>query len=785
MPKVLSQEKQRQLRELMINAQQQLEQVGRILPENRTVIEQYPQASPIGYYSEIDMGFGERMKRCESTILFKDPLTQLEYKHLKDRIEANPVYQEMKDRMEMLSQKLRIVDRALRLCKDDDIKQALEEQKETIKKDPILQDYNILMNTFEAYSGVKLYQKNLGESSATARERFEITRFCYEKFGINTGADLAYSPFSRTGRVLAPKSLEIEFENLNDTMQALRAVSDKNLGKNWEEIQGQEVDRDAFENDSPMIPAYMQGSCDRVLNFVLPDVKDRADFILIDGVSVRERMRTEENIEDPTEEQIKRYSSLYVAAALRNGNYVETFMKEYGSKEGVQVNYNPVPIVAKGKDSFILKKKGNNELENLTIGFLDRILAKLGFTRYREKVEKIEAIQRGRESFRVAHTPGTEQEREIQKETTGIMKSALSKKSLEERKQAFKLLEKHKEDFLAFRESNMDFSVKQAVLDEQFFLGEKSDVINKATGIVVEANREKLRMFAIVKMLERGYSLEEILDPMKHTKLREEIGKEVREELTNCDAKTFFQKHADVTDTLLQTIEDYAKENNISFTNPESVFGKAGPLLELAVGAGNVPDIFSKTRYKSQIIEALGEETVNRIVDKTSGIIINGMAIDFRTKAVDFYRKLAEGKLPTAADFSKAIFAEVVMGVYSKLEKENGSVYSHPITLPEMNQLQEMVVAHPKVERFFKQTSPEKLVDLMVKGKILEELKVDFEILPQKMMPNREIKSPMFSVDINKGDSLESKYVPSFNGKTDFYKMEDPDMIMEEDDMEI
>ena len=88
---------------------------------------------------------------------------------------------------------------------------------------------------------------------------------------------------------------------------------------------------------------------------VMPDVKDRADYILINGVSVREQMKTQEGIENPTEEQIKKYSSLYVAAALRQGMYVETFTKDF-TLGGNFINYKPVPIVAKGEDSSMLKK---------------------------------------------------------------------------------------------------------------------------------------------------------------------------------------------------------------------------------------------------------------------------------------------------------------------------------------------------------------------------------------------------------------------------------------------
>lgn len=782
---VLSEEKNAQLRDLMISAQQQLMNIGKIIPENKEVMDRFPHANPIGYHSEIDMEFGERLKRCDNINRLKNPLVQIEYRHLKDRIQKHPVYQEMRERMEMLSQKLKVVDRALRLCKDEELKLALEEKKEELKNDPIVKDYNMVVNTLEAYSGVRLYQRRLGDNDDKKRERFEMTRFCYENFGINIGSDLGYSPFGKTGRVSTPKALEVEFDNLHDIMQARKAVSDENLGKSWEEVQAQEVDGNNMDENELVVRSYMGASCERLLDSVLPEVEDRADYILIDGVSVREKMRQEANIENPTAEEIRTYSSLYVAAALRNGNYVEAFTKDYIAHEDIQINYTPVPIVAKGKDSYILKDKGKDQLEDLTIGFFDRILAKLGFSHYKEKVEKsearLEAIRQSRERFREAHVPANDTERDQLLKTTGVLKDAPTKKEMENKKQSFNILAKYKNNFLAFRESNLDYAVNQQLLDEQFFPKNKGDVINQATGIVVESNREKLRLFAIVKMLEKNIPLEEVLDPMKHVALREEIGDEVREELTNCDAKTFFQKHVDVMDVIAEKLEAYAKEKGITYSNPATVLGKAAPLLELAVGAGNVPDIFMKSIYKDQIVAALGEDEVKRVEKKTEGLIINGMTIDFRTKAVKMYEDLANG-VPISGDaFQKAIYAEVVLGIFQKLEKETGNVYDRPITLEEVKQLQEMVTAHPKVDRFFRETSQDKLFDLMVKGKLLKELKVDFEIFPTEMTTEKAMSSQALGVSIDEGEVTPSKYFPTVDGKTDFYELEP----LEKDDLEL
>lgn len=775
-------------RNLIETAFKQLNKIGKVMPEGLGALKKHPGMNPMGYYSEIDMGFDERLKRCDNAVRVKDFLVWTEYTNLKKRILEHPEYARMKKDMIIASKEMRVVDRALRLCKDDNVRKALEEKKEALNNSPALKEYDTLMKTFEAYSGVKLVHREMEQMEKMGKKvpkyEYEMRQLCSDKFGIDVGSCLAYNPFKQTNRFVNPKSLEIEFENLDDIMQCHRMVSDQNMGKSWEEVENTPVERAEFQSYASAVPSYMQASCDRVLDSALPDVKDRADYILINGVSVREQMKTQEGIENPSEEQIKKYSSLYVAAALRQGLYVETFTKDI-TIDGTFINYKPVPIVAKGEDSTILKKDGDNELENITIGFLDRILAKLGFSKYKEKVEKANAldkIKQGREAFRRAHTPQKKGDNIRLKNQT--MKAPITKEDTKIKKDTLNVLQKHKDDFLAYRKDMLSYSAKREYLFNQFFPNGTKPITNEATGIEVKIVREGIFTLACVNMLNHGYSLEEVLDTSKNADVREKMANDICETLRTCDERTFFEKHLEVTEILEKHLEKFAKDHNVSFANPSSVF-KEGVLLELALGAGNVPDIIMQDKNKETVERLFGKGIVEKTDKTTEALIVNGKAAKDRGRLGANYKALANGEYPSVADFLSSMQSAITYRIFAKLEQQTGKVFSHPISSHEMVQIENMVMSHPNVEKFYKKTPPDKLVDIMTQEKLLEAMNIDFEILPTKLVPGKNLESEKFSSMVVLGGAMPTNFLPTFNGKGDFYNMVTPEkaekMAMEKD----
>ena len=769
----LTNEEKEQLKDLLTTAKLMLDGVTKAMPETQAVVEQFPGINPVGYYSEIDMGFAERMKRCENASRMRDPLAWEVYQDVKEKIEATPVYAKMKKEMKEVSKKIRVIDRAIRMCDDEKLMEALEEQREGLKNAPVLKEYDKYLNVMEHYSGVKFF--NVVEQRT---EQFEMYTYLKENFGVKSITEMHYDIHDQVLKFSNPKNLEIEFANFDDIVTYQRMVEDKNLGKTWEEVQAEPVEPSEIKEYVSAMPEYVQASCDRVLDSALPIVKDRADMIFINGVSVRDMMKKEDEFKEkePTDEQIKKYSSLYVAAALRNGSYVEAFTKSL--KEGKNINYKPVPITVKGENSYILKKGGANEIENITVGFLDRFLAKLGFTYFKEKLKAAEIavkVKISREAFRAAHREE--------------MKLPMNKAQMEEKKQAYEAIHKYKDRFFEVCENNMNFTILQTTLDQQFFPNGKKDVVNKATGTKVPNDRERVRTLVVAKMIKAGFSLDQILDTSKYVEERAQFAEELVNELENCDEKAFYEMHFDSQKLLKTAIEDYAQEHEISFKKPETVFGDpAVALLDLATGAGNITDFMLGADHKKKVEGMFGKEALEAADQASRNSMVIAMVPKFVGKKAAVFESLANGLLPNSPQsdvFTDAIKAEVIMGVFGAME-EYGDVYSPNLDAIQVESIYQMVLAHPNVEKFYKKSSVEQLTNIVTKGNILKELKVDFEILPEKMMPGKKLESKVFDVTVEMGDPMaEVIVVPTFDGSSDYYEMDDPATVMAKaDEME-
>ena len=179
MPKIeLTQEELKQLTAFLtdVKANYNMEQV---MPQTDNVLKQFPGINPMGHYSEIDMGFAERNKRCEYALRMRDPLAWITYQDVRGKIEKTDAYKEMKTKMVEISQKVNVIDRAIRLSDNDRFVEYLEEQKEELKNDPALKDYDKFMDVMEHYSGVKFLNERL-----QSKEVRDMAHFLKGKFGV-------------------------------------------------------------------------------------------------------------------------------------------------------------------------------------------------------------------------------------------------------------------------------------------------------------------------------------------------------------------------------------------------------------------------------------------------------------------------------------------------------------------------------------------------------------------------------------------------------------------------
>ena len=755
----------------------------KVMPQTEAVLEQFPGINPMGHYSEIDMGITDRLKRCEYASRMRDPLAWEVYQDVKNKIEKTYEYQDMKAKMLEISQKAYIYDRAIRLTDNPKVVEYLEAKKEELKQDPVMEEYDKYFNILEHLSGVKFFDKK------QEAEQSEMSAYLKEKYDVTLKDTKYYIVHEQVLKFSNPKSIEIEFENFDNMVMFQRVLDDKNLGKQVEEIEAEPVETSDMKRYVSTIPAYVEASCDRALDAALPDAKDRADMLFIDGRSIRDMMKEEDEFQDkePTEEEIKKYSNVYVAFALRNGIHVEAFTKD--KTEGRSINYKPVPITAKGENSYIKKKGGATEMEKITINFLDRFLAKLGFKHFIDKIKAAERaefaekkaeelekrLEASREAFRKAHF--------------NEMKISMKKEEIKNRNQAIKLLHKHKDTFFTLHENVTNFGSTIEKIESLFFPEGKKDIVNKATGIVRSYDREYLRTLAVAQMLKEGYSLEQILDTSSHMEEKVQCAKNLREELENCGEKEFFEKMFDYQKILIDGIEDYAQKHNISFKNPASIWEYPSQhLMDIVLGIGNMTDFMLGEDYKQKVEDYFGKEFAQEADKISRNCMVIGMLPKNVGKCEQSYCNLAEGKIPKEPQsdiFSNAVKEAVTYGVIAKFEKP-GQIFSPKVDVIEVEYIHQMVMAHPNTLKFLKNNSNEKLMEVIAKGDVLKELKVDFKILEEKMMPAKDLESVEFDVNIFMGDK-DSRVgvVPTFNGSSKFYEMDTPENVkMKKEEME-
>ena len=750
----------------------------KVMPQTEAVLKQFPGINPMGHYSEIDMGITDRLKRCEYASRMRDPLAWEVYQDVKTKIEKTYEYQDMKARMLEVAKKANFYDRAIKLTNNPKVIEYLEAKKEDLKEDPVLDEYDKYLDALEHYSGVKFL-----DPSVEHQKEYEIASFLKDKFDVTSFNDLHYDIHNQVLNFSNPKSIEIEFENFDNMVTFQRMLDDKNQGKTLEEIEAEieeeEIEPSDVKRYLSSVPAYLEGSCDRALDAALPNAKDRADMLFIDGRSIRDMMKEEDEFKDkePTEEQIRKYSNVYVACALRYGIHVEAFTKS--QKKDGNINYKPVPITAKGDSSYIMKKGGAKKIEKITISFLDRFLARIGIKHFKDKIKAAERAEFAEKKAAEYEKRLEESRAAFRKAHADEMNKPLKKSEMEDKKKAFQAIHKYKDNFLKMRENNMNYSMLQAMLDRQFFPEGKEHVVNKATGIMIPNDRERVVTLTVAYMLEKGYTLEEILDTSNYVKDRAICAQELTTKLENCDEKSFYEIHLNSQKVLNKAIEEYAVKHNISYKNPESMFGDpAAHLLDLALGSGNIVDFMMKNEVHRAKTEAyFGKETMAAADKKSKNSMSMGMLPKAVGKNAATFNKLAEGVLPKGNDgdtFTDMVKSEVIMGVLAKLEKP-GEVYSPEIDLTQMDAIYNMVMTHPNMQEFYENASNEQLMDIMAQGKILKTLKVDFEVLSEKKMPGKSLYNEVLNIDVEMGDKFsEVNVVPTFNGSSKYYEMDTP-----------
>lgn len=452
-----------------------------VMPEDDGPALRFPEVDPLGSFSVIDMKFTQRREAVKAALQTRDPeVCKYGWGLVQDLESPN---ERMRGAMIRAAEEHRLLTRGSKLCHSDAGRRILHQRARELETCAAVADYDIMLQGAEYAAGLRA-----GPASQEVRDFYHNV----------LGKDLDLALLAQAEAARPPEEyLFVRFDSLDNKLLHQAQADPRNWGKTGQELQSSadKMDESAILK---AIPPYARGAIDRVLDPAFAHqekasggVISRADLIIVDGKTIREKMFEDYNASHGDvggfdaffRENVRQATNEYVAAGLMAGKRVEAFVPD--GRGRVPAQPTQILPLADGYEPSPLKPERFNAWQ--------RFFSRHGF--YKEKVERqaeYERLTAARERVRL---------------TNAAHQWKLAGGTPEERKELF---------FGAF-------------LRER---GGKPD-FNNPFG----PDGSSLENIAVSSMLFRGYSLEEIFDPNAHREEKEETGREVCEWMKKGDMK--------------------------------------------------------------------------------------------------------------------------------------------------------------------------------------------------------------------------------------------------------
>lgn len=530
------------MRMVFSDAEEQLTEWGHraIYPDDPDIGERFPGVDPFGKYSEIDMGFSQRLERLRVAKTFQ-PAPVQEYV---DRLLEGYTNQETDlgkrwSQVVEMSMRYRTAQRAAKRAVTEEDSQWFQEENENRKKDRNIQIFDSILHVAEYAAGLTDREPAALDRSRAAEDGF------------------AYTPELERMRPDAPileEGLQIGMKFADfDHVVTQRYFADPEY---WDKGQ-RAIPKDALsvEEAEKAIGQYAQGTAERYLSPLFRAVEERtkglinrSELIIVDGRPVQEileqryeaeagRGSMEMSRQEWLQENQARMTNEIVAAGLMAGKRVEAFVPDARGR----IPREPVQIVKEGYEPEPLKK--------VTLSAWERHFAKHGF--YKEKAAQAVEYKRTMEARERVRTQN--QKRQIR---------------------------------------DMD-SLARPNIKEQFFgewMKENGPLPEDVPG-GFHVGRSTFSSMAVCAMAREGFRVEQIMDPGWRKEEKAAICKEVIDRMAAGDkeweAKTLYEGCLALNremDTLLsREIPMEAGPRPLDITNEKELFSQAGrPLFFVA-----------------------------------------------------------------------------------------------------------------------------------------------------------------------------------------------------------
>ncbi len=537
-------------------ASNELDGWGRVFPDEPDVGEKYPAVDPAGCYSEVDMGFKDRMERIKAAQATRPEAVQAYTRQLLEQYDKpSSGIGATWERVAYECQRIQVNTRAAkRAFVQEDSDWFLDAARELREEGIGIQRFDQLLNVMEYAVGL------------TDRVPGQEERKLVEGLKIPLTPELEAE---RKSPAKVPQTIHVEFADFSSKMEQKYFANPEYWGKSRRRIP---KDAPSIEVAEASMEKYAGATADRQISPLFAQAEstthgriNRGDLIIVGGKTVREIMEEkfrqgikDGSIDAKTDEStwykqnLNQMTGNIVSAGLMAGQRVEAFVPDrYG-----KIPREPVGITKTGYEP--------SPLEKVTLNAWERHFARHG--RYQTKAAKAVDYQQTMEA--------------------------------RERVQLRNTLNKLEVD-----------STSEDRMKEVFFGGwmkENGPLPEKLPG-GFSATRSIMTSLAICTMLDRGYSAEDVLDPDKLVKERNEIGKEVVDKMKAGDVKWEAEAFLHGGRALVKEMERLA--SSIDYTNEKELFSEKGIVFMRA--ASTMMDIrqeYNKRHAVKEEIISIGEK---------------------------------------------------------------------------------------------------------------------------------------------------------------------------------
>lgn len=534
------------------DASDELDRWGRVFPDEPDVGEKYPAVDPADCYSEVDMGFKDRIERIKAAQATRSEAVQEYTGQLLDQYDKPSTgIGVIWKRVAFECQRIQINTRAAkRAFVQEDSDWFLDAAREIKEEGVSIQKFDQLLNVME-------YAVGLTDRVPSQEERKLVE-----------GLKIPLTPEVESKRKEAakvPQTIHVEFADFSSKMEQKYFSNPEYWGKSRRRVP---KDAPSVEVAEASMEKYAGATADRQISplFVQAEsatrgIINRGDLIIVGGKTVREIMEEtfQQGIKDGSidaktdqntwyKQNLNQMTGNIVSAGLMAGKRVEAFVPDKHGK----IPKEPVGITKTGYEP--------SPLEKVTLNAWERHFARHG--RYQAKAAKAVDYQQtmdARERVQLRH--------------------ALNKMDADS--------------------PNRD-RMKEVFFGE--WMKENGPLPDRLPGGFT-ATRSIMTSLAICTMLDRGYHVEDVLDPDKLVNERNAIGKEVVDRMKAGDAK--WEAHAFLHGGRALEKEMERIASSIDYTNEKELFSEKGIAL-IAVSS-----VMMDIRQESTKSAAVENEIIN------------------------------------------------------------------------------------------------------------------------------------------------------------------------------